>query len=326
MVSFMPKPAALPPLPDLDAMEGVLQRFAARIERDPALAGATLEAPLRVVPGKRGIIAGRLGGKPAVFRFYLDRPEAHAERDWAELRRAWTYMSTGDHRINAPLAHAPDLGLVAVARVAGRPLMERLRGQDAQAATADLAGAAGWLSKYTAPTEGRAPVRLDGWFTRVEKAMARQSYARLRPVEAGILAEMRRISAPHAGGTWRVAICHGDFHPNNLLARGARLTAIDTGGSAKLPLYKDMARFLAHMGRRGLLASGQSAFGVDRAGLDAFATAFALDPVERDIWLPFMIGVEALKRVEPAGLSTGRIRQARRFYTALLDGLRAIPA
>lgn len=304
----------------------VAQAFERLAENDAEMTGARLDEVIRLIPGKRGIFAGRFGGQRAIFRFYLDHPQAHAERDWAELQRTYPYMSDGDSRVNAPLCYRPELGLIVVARVEGTPLMERIRQANPAERPGFLAPAAAWLRKYTSPTEKGVPVRLDGWFGRVDKAMARQPHAELCAVEAAIRAEMRRIAEPHAGGTWRVAISHGDFHPNNLLASGRRLTAIDTGGSAKLPIYKDMARFLAHMGRRGLLPSGQGAFGVDRAGIDAFARAFDLDRTERDIWLPFMVGVEALKRAEPPSLPPARIRQAKAFHEAVLEGLRGIPA
>ena len=85
-----------------------------------------------------------------------------------------------------------------------------------------------------------------------------------------------------------------------------------------------MARFLAHMGRRGLIPSGQRRFGVDRVGLDAFAQAFALEEAEYGLALPFMIGVEALIRVESKALSRARIRHSAAFYDALLEELRSV--
>ena len=120
---------------------------------------------------------------------------------------------------------------------------------------------------------------------------------------------------------WSGAICHGDFHPNNLISKDECLTGIDTGGSSILPVYKDMARVLVHMGRRAVIPSGQMWLGVDRVGFDAFAEAFAFDDLETHVCLPFMIGVEALLRVENKSLSRGRIRRATAFYTALLADL-----
>ncbi|MEQ9675192.1 MAG: hypothetical protein RLO10_12095, partial [Roseovarius indicus] len=81
---------------------------------------------------------------------------------------------------------------------------------------------------------------------------------------------------------------------------------------------------LSHMARRGLIPSGEVRIGVDAQGLDAFARAFALDEVERNIWLPFMLGVEVLIRIEAKALSEKRIRKAAGFYDTLLDGLRDI--
>jgi aminoglycoside phosphotransferase (APT) family kinase protein len=124
--------------------------------------------------------------------------------------------------------------------------------------------------------------------------------------------------------TWRTAISHGDFHPNNLIVDGPRLTGIDLGGSKGLPLTKDMARFLMHMGRRRVKLPGPLAFGVSRAGLDAFGAEFDLSAHERDIVLPFFLAFEALIRVENTGLAPSRIRRAEKMYQSLLPDLEAI--
>ena len=320
----MAKPHGPSPLPDMDAMMDLVQAFEGLAAKDPLLTGARLSDVIRLVPGKRAILSGMVGERPAIFRFYIEHAEAYARRDWAELQRTRCFMSDGKYQVNAPLLHVPELGLVVAARADGVPLMERIRAADAAQKADFLRPAAEWLRRYTAPSEDLTEVRLDGWYKRIERGMARQRHGALRRAETAVLAELKRIAAPHETGQWRVAVSHGDFHPNNLLTDGARLTGIDTGGSAKLPLYKDMARFLSHMARRGLIPSGEKRLGVDAQGLDAFARAFALDEVERNIWLPFMLGVEVLIRIEAKALSEKRIRKAADFYDTLLEGLRDI--
>lgn len=320
----MPKRANPTPLEQMDALSDLMTAFETRAADEPALTDAVLDEVIRLVPGKRAIIAGHVGERPAIFRFHLSKQVESAARDWAELTRAHTYMNTGDLRVSAPICHLPDLGLVVSERAPGMPLMVRIWQTPPAGRPALLPPAAAWLRKYTAPTEAPTPVRLDGWFGRADKALARLRYAELRELKTAIVAELTRISTPHEAGTWRMAICHGDFHPNNLLSEGTRLTGIDTGGSARLPVVKDIARFLTHMGRRGLLPSGSARYGVDAGGIPVFADALELTEVERDIWLPFMIGIEALVRVESSALSRSRIRRSTAFCEALLADLRAL--
>lgn len=312
------------PLPDMDAMMELVEAFGALAAKDERLCGAQLDEVIRLVPGKRAILSGSLGPRPAIFRFYLEHSEAYATRDWAELQRIAGAMSAGDFRVNTPLVHVPELGLVVVERAPGQPLMDRIRDTQEAHRAAFLRPAAEWLRSYTAPSETQTEVRLDGWYKRVDRGMSRQRDASLGRAEQAVYSELKRIAAPHQAGRWRVAVSHGDFHPNNLLSEGTRLTGIDTGGSAKLPIYKDMARFLSHMARRGLIPSGQERFGVDAQGLDAFADAFSLDAVERTVWLPFMLGVEVLIRIEAKTLPARRVRKAATFYDRLLEGLRDI--
>ena len=82
----------------------------------------------------------------------------------------------------------------------------------------------------------------------------------------------RQIDFPE----WRVALTHGDFHLNNLFWDGQTVTAIDLGATNHAPLYKDIARALVHMARRGMLPSGPRRFGVDAAAFEAFTKRFEL--------------------------------------------------
>ena len=99
------------------------------------------------------------------------------------------------------------------------------------------------------------------------------------------------------------------------------MTGIDFGGSSLLPIYKDMARFLMHMGRRCLIPSGETWMGVDQMGAHAFRDSFNLSDLEFNVILPFMLGIEALLRVEILELPASRIKRAERGYRRLLKDL-----
>jgi hypothetical protein len=316
-------PVPRSPLPDIDALMAIMARFEAAKAASPALSGAEPGELMRHVAGKRAILSGQLDGQPAVFRFYLDQP-GHAERDWDELQRIWPQMQDDDLRVSAPLAHLPEHGLIVVAHVPGTPLLQLLyqSGPDERAKWLDPA--ARWLRLYTESSETEVAAAQDGWVKRAERAAGQQAFNRLRRIEKPVLEELRRIAALLDGATWRHAIGHGDFHPNNLIADGARLTGIDCGGSGRAPIYKDMARFLMHMGRRGMVPSGDMQFGVDRQGIAAFARTFNLSAQERSLTLPFFLGVEALLRVETRAISDGRVRRARKMSEALLVDLQKV--
>ncbi|MEL7279489.1 MAG: phosphotransferase [Pseudomonadota bacterium] len=313
-----------PPLPDLEAMAALTQRIETAATEAPELACMELDEVLRFIKDKRAIFAGSFDGTPAIARFYFDAPRAYAKRDWDELQRTRAYMSEGPFRVNAPLYHLPDLGLIVVQRETGQPMLERVWQAEIDKRFNMMPGAVHWLRHYTQPMERRAPMRAASWIAKADKRLGKNASARLRPLMRNVRAELERLLPAMDGHAWRVSISHGDFHPNNLLVKGDILTGIDTGGSAKLPIYKDMARFLTHMGRRGLHPSGEVRFGVDRGTFDLFAQVFDLDEAEREIWLPFMIGIEALLRSETPDLTRSRLRRAQRFYEALVEDLAAI--
>lgn len=302
----------------------VARRFEAAQALDPLFAAAEMGEILRLVPGRRAVAGGRFGGRAAVFRMDLSPAGDSLAREWAELRRIRPQMCDGPCRVAEPLHFSPDHRVLAIARVDGTPLLKHLWESPPAARAAHLLPAARWLRHYTECSEIWRPARADGWVGRAERAAARQPFRKLARLEQEILAELRRLAGQIGNSDWRCAICHGDLHPNNLILDAQGLTGIDTGGSSVTPVYKDMARFVVHMGRRGMIPSGRRYLGVDAEALEAFGRAFHLTEAETGLHLPFMIGCEALLRVETRALGRGRIRRAEAMYAALRDDLHRV--
>ncbi|MFB9150307.1 phosphotransferase [Roseovarius ramblicola] len=283
--------------------------------------GAVIGALIRHIPGKRRIHEGTWQGRDAIFRLATPETAGMQAREWQEACRIWPHMQGRRFRVAEPLAHLPDLHLMVMERAPGTPLLDRVARLRADRRGPRLAPAAAWLRRYTDVSEVWRGARCAGWLARAERATQGQPFPDLRGIEAGILDGVARIAGRIDGADWRVAICHGDFHANNLLASGRILTGIDTGGSGRMPLLKDIARFLMHMARRGVCPSGRAWCGVDAGMRDAFVEAFALTEAERRLVLPFFLGIEALIRVETPALRPRRIRTAGRVYAALRDDL-----
>lgn len=305
------------------------QALAALSRLEQLLARARLDArvdqALRLVPGKRAVFAGRLGGRAVVFRLPLDGPNREAAaQEWAEMTRAYRYMSTPPLCIAEPLHFDPDTGLLAVDHVPGTPLFTHLWSQDPPDRLPLIARAAVWQRAYTAPTEDWRGINRRPWRIWAAAAVEKQTHTALIDIEKRILQKMNQLSRKLGDPEWRVAIPHGDCHLNNLILDGDRLTGIDTGGSNFAPIYKDMARALTHMVRRGMLPSGARRFGVDAAAYDAFVTAFDLNDREATAFLPYMITFETLIKVEHPDMSGDRIQHAVDLSEALFQDLRQI--
>ncbi|MFK7941158.1 MAG: phosphotransferase family protein [Roseovarius sp.] len=315
--AMTPPPASLP---DIDAMMDLVARFETACDSDTALANAEMDELLRHVPGKRAVLSGKWQGRPVVFRLFLQPDSPAPQRNWDEMVRVWPQMHSAPHCIAEPLHFSPEHQLLVMSYAPGTPLMQHIWQSDPGTREQWLAPAARWLRAYAQGSEFEVRARAGVWFERAEKAAATQPHRNLARLEASVLEQLRRL-LPAFEQPWRNAITHGDFHPNNLLLEGTCLTGIDVGGSAAIPIYKDMARFLMHMGRRGLIPSGQTRFGVDANGIDAFAASFELNAHERDLVLPFMLGCEALLRVEHKGIKRGRVRRAVDMTEKLLADL-----
>ena len=306
---------------DFDMYLEVATRLETAREDDPALAECDPGEMIRHVRGKRAILHCTLDDRPAVLRLGLTPNDTANAKTWAEMKRLWPYMSDGKARIAEPLHFSPDHDILIVAEVPGQPLLRSIRASDGHSRVHHLAPAAGWLQRATAMTTEWRPARPAPWLARAIAAATHQCFPNLRALETEIIDRIQTLAKHIEGKEWRVAICHGDLHPNNLILEGDRLTGIDIGGSSYLPIYKDMARFLMHMGRRDITLSGDWWMGVDRAGAYAFRDAFALDEFEFGTVFPFMLGVEALIRVETQQLPPTRIKRAERMYRRLLKDL-----
>ena len=321
----MPKTNPPAPLPDPEALCEVQARLDKARAAYPDLESAVIDEVLRVIPGKRAVLAGQWQGRDVVFRLAERHDAERQAREWQEMARIWPVMQTGRYRVAEPLLFLPEAGVMVVERIAGQPLLEHFWRSDPSRRAQHLRPAAERLRLYTEGTESWRAGNAAGWLARAERSAAAQPFARLRTVEAEILRHLRPLAGALEEAEWRVAICHGDFHPNNIILGENRLTGVDTGGSARLPVCKDIARFLVHMGRRGMIASGQRWLGVDGQGIEIFAEVFALTETERRLWLPFFIGVEALIRVERKGMKKGRLRHAEEMYAALAGDLAGLP-
>ncbi|WP_297772029.1 phosphotransferase [uncultured Roseovarius sp.] len=309
------------PLPDLDRLQRLSARLAQSAAAHPVLERLDIDEVLRIVPEKRAILAGTFDGRAAVIRMVEPDFTEKLAREWAELVRIWPHMNDGAYRVAQPLLHVPEAGLMVTERIEGKPLLEFLWQEQPDERPQHLRPAAEWLRLFTEMTESWRAGNALGWLARAERAASKQPFARLRRIETGILEHLRKMAAQLDGAECRDAISHGDFHPNNLVIGKDHLTGIDTGGSGRLPVCKDIARFLVHMGRRGMILSGQRRLGVDAAGIEIFTDVFGLSETERRLWLPFFIGIEALIRVETRALGSGRIRHAEDMYGRLLEDL-----
>lgn len=307
-----------------EAQAQATRRLEDVLSRDPVLCGAEVSEVLRVVAGNRAIFAGEFAGQSVVFRFLMhDGGPAQAAKEWREMVRANAYMNQGPLRSVLPLAQIVDEGLIVMERETGRPLLEYLRSLQARALRVDLINrAAGWLSTYCAPTLKPMAPNIDRWLRRASESSATQPFAHLRGLEQGIFEQMQRIGDKMQNMTWQRAISHGDFHLNNLFHQDGVLTGFDLGGSGRLPIYKDRARALTHMSRRGMVPSRRRCLGMDAAAFEAFSTG--LDPSEADLALPFFLGFETLVRVEGSSLPERRIKLAERMASGLLDDLKQV--
>ncbi len=294
---------------------------------EAALAGhdASLEAALHIVPSKHALFKGRWQGAEAVFRIVLDKANLEtASREFAELSRAWSYMQEPPLTVTQPLHFEPDSGVTVTAFAPGRGMLHHLWSLEANARIGPMNLAADWLHKFTLPTqEARKPNRRP-WRTWAEAAAAKQTHEPLQKAEARVLQKMKKLYGQIDLPEWRVALAHGDFHLNNLHFHTGTVTGFDLGGTNHAPLYKDMARALVHMARRGMVPSGKRRFGVDAAAFEHYVQRFELIDVEENGFLPYFICFEALIKIEHPDMPKQRIEHALEMSEALFADMKQI--
>ncbi|MDG1736633.1 MAG: phosphotransferase [Paracoccaceae bacterium] len=288
---------------------------------DAAMVEASVEMILRNLPNRHAILAGTYQGQPAIFRLALsDKARATNAKTWAEITRVGPYMADGQYRVAQGLKNIDDGMLIVTEFSDGDPLLPMLK--KGGSANAELL--AGWLHKYATPTIEMRKAGVDFWLKQARNASQRQPFSHLKAKEDQILIEMQSIAAKIRGSHWRVAITHGDYHANNLLSSDDTVTGIDIGGSAYLPIYKDMARCLVHLARRDAGLESGLVFGVDKSLTQAFLTIFSLQTEEQRLFLRFFIGFECLIKVERTDAPKWRLKATEALYDGfLLDTINA---
>lgn len=307
---------------DARAAQGALERAARTVLRGR---DHTVGKALHIVPERHAVFRGGLDGTQAAFRLALSNSaKEQLAREWGELTRAWEHMSPPPLTTPRPLAFGEAEGLMVTSEAPGEGLLSHLWRIEASERAPLIALSADWLNKYTAPSAKlRAPNRRP-WRRWAEDATARQPHEALRNSEARVLQKMKKLYRQIDLPEWRVALTHGDFHLNNLFWDGKTLTGIDLGGTGHAPLYKDIARALVHMARRGMLPSGKRRFGVDEEAFQAYAETFSLTETEANGFLAYFIAYETLIKVEHPEMPRARLDHALEMTEALFADLKAI--
>lgn len=280
---------------------------------------ANVDALIRNLPNRHAIMSGHYSNKATVFRLALsEKAQAANQETWSELSRIGPHMRQGSNRIAQGLENLDDGVLLISEAAIGNPYLPYLKDRDPQ----HSARLASWLFQYTRPSLESREAMIDFWLKQARKSSKKQPFPRLKSKEDQILERMQNLAIRIKGQPWRIAISHGDFHPNNLLWDGVNLTGIDIGGSSYLPIYKDMARCLVHLARRDILLSDEHIFGVDQSLIRTFSKQFALSEFEQDTLLPYFIGFECLIKVEQPNAPSWRLRAAETLYDRfLIDAL-----
>lgn len=314
-------------LRDPQAALNATERLEAAGGAHEGLRTMVLQDILRIVPKKRALFAGTLRGQQAVFRLALSGDERRQSAEqWAELNRIYPHMREGVCRVPEPMFFDEAEGITAISRAEGRPLMMHLWSLPREERLPHIEASARWLAQYCAPSTERRGVDWRNWARRCETAAAAQPFEQLRKIEGKVLQKTKKLGRMVKDMEWRVAVCHGDFHPLNLIIApdGTRLTGLDLGSSFLMPIYRDIARYLIYNARRHLWTGDTHRYGVDEASIDAFARAFSMSDDERDLFIPYMIAVETLTRVESKNEVTTRLNNSIELAERLFEDLREL--
>ncbi|WP_120501294.1 aminoglycoside phosphotransferase family protein [Roseovarius sp. EL26] len=311
-------------LSKLDATLLLAEQLEVMIDEVPELKDAHIEEMLRIVPEKRALMRGTLNERDVVFRMHLGSSNQTATREWQEYQRIWPFMCEGAYTVCEPILFLSEYNLLILQAIDGTSFLRVLRKSNHDEKSTHLETAARWLKHYMSVSEHDEQTTHRRWIKRARDIHEAKTLARFKPVKDCILNELERLARYFDERTWRTAICHGDFHSNNLIHRETTLVGFDIGRSGRSPIYRDMARFLSHLALRDNNTPDVQYLGVSQTGFSTFCRVFDLDQDEREIALPIMIGCDALLRPETLGQTTQSTTKSEAFCQALLKDLSQI--
>ncbi|MFU8778762.1 MAG: hypothetical protein ACNA7M_14020, partial [Roseovarius sp.] len=184
------------PLPDLDALAQLDARLRALVTRHPEVAGLDISEVLRIVPGKRAVLAGHLDGRAVVARLVEQKYSDALAKEWAELQRIWPYMREGRYRVAEPILYLPEARLLIVEQVTGDPLLEHLWHAEVDTRPQHFRPAAEWLRRYVEMSEGWRPGNAKGWLARAQRVRTALLY------QGYVMHLRRRLYAAITRSSW----------------------------------------------------------------------------------------------------------------------------
>jgi aminoglycoside phosphotransferase (APT) family kinase protein len=252
-----------------------LARALSRAGAEGPLAAAGVLRPcdrprlLRLKPGRRALVAYRLGGPDggteALGKLRSRGLDSRTARLTAALRaRGFDEAAADGIATPALLGEVPALGMWLQARVAGRPATELLR-PGADGAAAARVGAALAKLHRLGPPAGRQWT-LGDELAALDRSLAAAA-AGLPSLETRPLAAAARALAATmpVGASGPV---HRDFHPDQALIDGARVWLVDLDLYAMADPALDAGNFAAHLIETALREHG------DAAALDGHVSRF----------------------------------------------------
>lgn len=293
------------------------------LRQQPGWGTARVRDCLRYVPGKRAIYRITTGKSDLIVKQYFG-PNApdQAKRSWAELLRIHPAMMDGPFRVPEPVEVFPSQGIVATEMAEGSPLSRVYRRASHSGRQRLVHMAAEWYQRYLGQTVAQATFPGVAWLRAPRQRIEARPTDAASPFAQDVLAELTELTQTHAGARCLDCIPHGDFHGANLLFDGRVLSGIDIGGSHRLPVVKDIARFAVATWRLGVPDDDTPPLEAIAAIAAPFVKTLELDPFHQDVVLRFFIGFELINRL-PSPASDADVLALRAFLAAPQGRLRA---
>ena len=278
------------------------------VKGDPAFADFHIEEVLKGGPDQVTAVATWNGDKVVVKRSLGAQPDREVLQAKEELDILARIMAAPPYRINECLAVFPQFGIIVLSFVPGVRLDHAIRAADLAERATLMRLSGGWLKSYTSGRSDMSPKFSPDWWIKKQVAEGDPKAPEAVTIASDAVLDAVKARVPDVRGQdVTKAAVHGDFASINAHYHVGCIYGGDVQGKARLPVGKDVSRFLVWTQLETPLAPPLAppemtyVHGIAAPDMTAFLDSGVLPATEVETLLPFFIGLQLLSFVQASG-------------------------
>ncbi len=273
------------------------------------------------------VFRARLNGKPVVVKqFFQSNSASEIAAMQSEIDHLEGVFDGEIFQANTCLHAWPDTGLVVLSFARGQRLSDKISSSDSDQRRRLFRRAGKWLKLYGTGRQQQGSFSPRWWMGRLPNPEhCHMSNASDRALLIELFHGLERAARNSIGASVTHSATHGNFVATNIIFHRGTLCGINIKGDIRLPVAREVARFLVHQQISDSHEGDARQHGIWRDDLRAMISSEVIPNVERDTTLPFFIGEQLYGRFVELCTSDTQLADLERCRLAIHSFIEEVP-